>query len=113
MVLALAGMSAFGALLHIAGSFFIVYGQTFVKVSHCIEETSSEAPSWSLSSKSNQPRWYEHTRVYNRYRTSNTLYNTNEIIAFQSLCISFFIGDGHKKLEKKPCSIQTENSSNN
>ena len=37
-----------GAMMHIAGSFFIVYGQTIVKVSHCIVETSKAGNTWSL-----------------------------------------------------------------
>jgi hypothetical protein len=57
MVLALEGLSAFGALLHIAGSVLIVYGQTVVKVAHCIEESSGAAGSWSLSPLPHQQRW--------------------------------------------------------
>ena len=57
MVLALEGLSAFGALLHIAGSVLIVYGQTVVKVAHCIEESSGAASSWSLSPLQHQQRW--------------------------------------------------------
>jgi hypothetical protein len=59
MVLALEGLSSFGALLHVAGSVLIVYGQTVVKVAHCIEESSGTGSTWALPSPQQlqQPRW--------------------------------------------------------
>ena len=57
MVLALEDMSVFGALLHVAGSVLIVYGQTMVKVAHCIEDSSSIPATWLLPSVHHQPRW--------------------------------------------------------
>jgi len=56
MVLALEDMGAIGALLHIAGSVLIVYGQTMVKVAHCIEDSSSATGTWLLP-PGQQPRW--------------------------------------------------------
>jgi hypothetical protein len=41
-----------GSLMHIAGSFFIVYGQTIVKVTHCIVESSKAGNTWMLPSGS-------------------------------------------------------------
>ena len=38
--------SQFGILMHVLGSFLIVYGQTIVKVSHLIAETSKDGVSW-------------------------------------------------------------------
>lgn len=57
MVLAFQGLSAFGAVLHVAGSVLIVYGQTTVKVAHCIEESSAASSSWYLPPLPHQPRW--------------------------------------------------------
>lgn len=39
--LVLTDLSIFGSLMHILGSVLIVYGQTIVKVAHCIVESSS------------------------------------------------------------------------
>ena len=57
MVLSLEDMSAVGALLHIAGSVLIVYGQTGVKVAHCIEESSGAGGTWLLPTRPHQPQW--------------------------------------------------------
>jgi hypothetical protein len=57
MVLILAGMGAFGAMLHITGSLLIVFGQTTVKISHCIEATSVEHSSWLLTNTHPPPQW--------------------------------------------------------
>jgi len=56
MVLSLEDMGAFGALLHVAGSILIVYGQTVVKVAHCIEDSSSMPGTWVIPG-AHQPRW--------------------------------------------------------
>lgn len=57
MVLSLADMSVVGALLHIAGSVLIVYGQTIVKVAHCIEDSSGLGSTWLLPPLYNHPQW--------------------------------------------------------
>jgi hypothetical protein len=54
---ALHGLSAVGALLHIAGSVLIVVGQTVVKVGHCIEESSSVPLTWRLLPAQPPPLW--------------------------------------------------------
>lgn len=41
-------MNGVGAMMHVAGSLLIVYGQTVVKVSHCIVESSMAGNSWTL-----------------------------------------------------------------
>jgi hypothetical protein len=46
MELLLLHMSAFGALLHVLGSMLIVYGQTVVKMAHCMAESSAVGASW-------------------------------------------------------------------
>lgn len=43
------GGGGVGALMHVAGSFFIVYGQTIVKVTHCIVDTSKAGNTWTLN----------------------------------------------------------------
>jgi len=59
MVLSLEDMSGFGAVLHIAGSVLIVYGQTIVKVAHCIEESSGLGSTWLIPpGVHHNPRWY-------------------------------------------------------
>jgi hypothetical protein len=59
MVLSLEDMSGFGAVLHIAGSVLIVYGQTIVKVAHCIEESSGLGSTWLIPpGVRHHPRWY-------------------------------------------------------
>lgn len=59
MVLSLEDMSGFGAVLHIAGSVLIVYGQTIVKVAHCIEESSGVGSTWLIPpGVHHHPQWY-------------------------------------------------------
>ena len=55
MVGALVGLGAVGASLHVAGSVLIVYGQTLVKVAHCVAESGC-ASTWALPDKT-QPLW--------------------------------------------------------
>ena len=38
-----------GALMHVAGSLLIVYGQTVVKMAHCMEETSPVGQTWLVN----------------------------------------------------------------
>ena len=64
MVLSLSDMSTFGALLHIAGSVLIVYGQTIVKVSHCIEESSGAGSTWLLPSMHHHPQWWVNPSIH-------------------------------------------------
>lgn len=45
-------MGGMGALMHVAGSFLIVYGQTIVKVAHCIVDTSKAGNTWMVPSYS-------------------------------------------------------------
>jgi hypothetical protein len=57
--LSLEDMSGIGALLHIAGSVLIVYGQTIVKVAHCIEESSGVGSTWLIPpGVHHHPQWY-------------------------------------------------------
>ena len=59
MLSALQGLSWLGAALHIGGSVLIVYGQTIVKVGHCIEDSSPYENSWLLPGHATAtPLWW-------------------------------------------------------
>lgn len=59
MLGALQGFNLIGILLHGGGSVLIVYGQTLVKVGHCIEESSAAPSSWLLPKQpgASPPLW--------------------------------------------------------
>lgn len=48
MVLGMLDIHGLGAVMHVAGSLLIVYGQTVVKVAHCMVESSSMGNTWFL-----------------------------------------------------------------
>src|SRR5690242_1877487 len=58
LALSLESFSSLGATLHVGGSICIVFGQTVVKVAHCIAETSGVGTSWVIPSKHPSPLWY-------------------------------------------------------
>lgn len=51
-----AGINTFGIGLHLTGSVLIVFGQTVVKVAHCINE-STTTPTWFLPPTTVHARW--------------------------------------------------------
>lgn len=81
MVLSLEDMSVFGALLHIAGSVLIVYGQTIVKVAHCIQETSGLSSTWLLPATLSQyPQWYVLRTSYDTPARTRTYHQMHFIL---------------------------------
>lgn len=57
MLTALSGIGAVGAGLHVGGSVLIVFGQTIVKVFHCIGESSPAEKGWLLPNTPAAPLW--------------------------------------------------------
>ncbi|KFM23155.1 Magnesium transporter NIPA3 [Auxenochlorella protothecoides] len=58
MAPALQGLSALGAVLHVGGSLLIVVGQTVVKISHCIKESSGMPHTWLVPRHASpKPQW--------------------------------------------------------
>ena len=89
MVKLLDDMSAFGAFMHVAGSLCIVYGQTVVKMAHCIVESSAVAGTWTIPSTGPRPRWYVLGNAVCMHLTRNELLCVCGVVRIAlSVCVS-------------------------
>lgn len=70
----LPGINSLGVLIHVSGSVLIVVGQTVVKVSHCINESSPAPKTWLLPSNVHAPSWRRPDGRWRLQRTGSKTY---------------------------------------